>query len=92
MEQKHRADLLKIIGRIYETPSIIDEHWHTVPPLLAELTATAPQGYEGMATMISRHFNNANKFNDLKVKKFELESGLLMLKRYLQKLQTFDKR
>ncbi len=81
MEQEHRADLLKVMGRIYETPSIMDEYWHTVPPLLAELTATAPQGLEGLATMITLHFNNAAKFNDLKVKKFELESGLLTRKR-----------
>ena len=37
MEQEHRADLLKVIGRVYETPSVMDEHWHVIPQLLTEL-------------------------------------------------------
>jgi len=89
MEQAHRIDLLDIMSRIYQKPQSLDEHWDTVSPLLAELSDTAPEGLEGMASMICTHLNNAVKFNDEKVKKFELESGLIKLQSYLQKLNTF---
>lgn len=71
---------------IYDTPSEIEKHWQVATPLLAELTASSPQGLEGMATMICTHFNNALKFKDVKVQKFELESGLIKLKTYFQRL------
>ncbi|WP_077342355.1 hypothetical protein [Pseudocolwellia agarivorans] len=89
MKQNHRLDLINIMATIHETPSIINDHWDTVAPLLEELVTTAPEGLEGMATMICTHFNNALKFKDLKVVKFELESGLIKLNRYLQKLNAF---
>lgn len=91
MEQQSRLDLLKVMGTIFEDLSTLDVHWAVVPPLLAELTATSPQGLEGMASMISTHFINAEKFNDEKIKKFELESGLIKLKTYFQKLNAFEK-
>lgn len=91
MEQKHRLNLLEIMATIYETPSVIDEHWEAVTPLLAELIATSPQGFEGVAIMINTHFTNAVKFKDVKVQKFELESGLIKLRAYFQKLNVFDK-
>lgn len=86
MEQKERTELFNIMCTIYETPSVIDEYWETVSPLLVELTATSPEGFKGLTTMICTHFNNAIKFKDEKVKKFELESGLIKLKLYFQKL------
>jgi len=45
--------------------------------LLDELSETAPEGLEGMASMICTHLNNAVKFNDEKVNKFELATLLL---------------
>ncbi|XPF94953.1 hypothetical protein ACM9HF_02770 [Colwellia sp. RE-S-Sl-9] len=89
MQQNHRLTLIQIMATIHETPSIIHEHWETVSPLLVELIDTAPEGLEGMAAMICTHFNNAIKFKDLKVVKFELESGLIKLNRYFQKLNAF---
>jgi hypothetical protein len=91
MKQKHRLDLINIMATIHETPSIINEQWDTVTPLLEELTTTAPEGLEGVAAMICTHFNNAIKFKDLKVIKFEVESGLIKLNRYFQKLNAFEK-
>lgn len=91
MEQQHRLDLINIMATIHETPSIINDHWESVSPLLEELTTTAPAGLEGVVAMICTHFNNALKFNDLKVIKFELESGLIKLNRYLQKLNMTKK-
>ena len=91
MEQQHRADLLKMMGTFYETPNDISEHWGTVSPLLTELVETSPEGLEGMAAMICKHFTNAEKFKDSKVKKFELESGLIKLTSYFQKLNAFQK-
>ncbi len=91
MEQQHRLDLINIMATIHETPSVINDHWDTVSPLLEELTATAPEGLEGMVAMICLHFNNAIKFKDLKVIKFEVESGLIKLNRYFQKLNAFKK-
>ena len=85
MEQKNRLDLLYIMYKVYETPSVINEQWDVVSPLLAELTSTCPEGFEGMVTMINTHFTNATKFKDVKVQKFELESGLIKLKAYFQK-------
>lgn len=92
MEQQHRTDLLKVMGILYETPSAIDEHWVTVSPLLVELTETSPHGLEGMAMMICKHFTNAAKFKDIKVQKFELESGLIKLSAYFHKLSSFERR
>ncbi len=89
MEQQHRLDLINIMATIHETPSIINEQWASASPLLEELSTTAPEGLEGIVAMICTHFNNANKFNDVKVIKFELESGLIKLNRYFQKLNAF---
>lgn len=91
MEQKSRVDLLEIMYKLYEKPSEIVEHWENVTPLLAELTATAPLGFEGMAMMISNHLTNATQFKDSKVQKFELESGLKKLHLYFRKLNSFEK-
>jgi len=85
MEQKQRLAFLDIVYAIYDEPSLITEQWEVVSPLLAELTATCPEGFEGMVTMINTHFTNAVKFKDVKVQKFELESGLIKLKAYFQK-------
>ncbi|XQW83460.1 hypothetical protein ACOYR1_09860 [Thalassotalea piscium] len=86
MEQQNRLALVNIINTLYETPSIIEEQWHSVTPLLTELMATSPEGFEGMAKMINKHFTNATKFSDVNIQKFELESGLLKLNTYFQKL------
>ncbi|WP_426357545.1 hypothetical protein ACPUVO_13930 [Pseudocolwellia sp. HL-MZ19] len=91
MEQKNRLELINIMATIHESPSVIHDYWDTVTPLLEELSTTAPEGLEGMAAMICTHFNNAIKFKDLKVIKFELESGLIKLNRYFQKLNSFKK-
>ncbi|WP_028865909.1 hypothetical protein [Psychromonas aquimarina] len=88
MEQKKCLELLNIMSTIYETPDVMDEYWEQVTPLLKALTAAAPQGLEGTAMMISTHFTNAAKFKDVKVQKFELESGLIKLKTYFQKLNS----
>ena len=85
MEQKTRLEFLEIIYTIYDKPVLINEQWDIVSPLLAELTSTCPEGFEGMVTMINTHFTNAVKFKDVKVQKFEIESGLLKLKAYFKK-------
>ena len=85
MEQKQRLAFLDIVYAIYDEPSLITEQWEVVSPLLAELTSTCPEGFEGMVTMINTHFTNAVKFKDEKVQKFEIESGLLKLKAYFKK-------
>ena len=85
MEQKKRLALLDIVYAIYDEPSLITDQWEVVSPLLAELTSTCPEGFEGMVTMINTHFTNAVKFKNVKVQKFELESGLIKLKAYFQK-------
>lgn len=88
MKQQNRLALIELMGIIHESPSTLNEQWGNATPLLEELTATVPEGLEGMVTMICAHFNNALKFNDLKVVKFELESGLIKLNRYFQKLNV----
>ncbi|GAA6171755.1 hypothetical protein NBRC116592_14250 [Colwellia sp. KU-HH00111] len=88
MEAQHRRELLDLMEFIYKTPSAIEEHWPKVSDLLIELADTSPQGFEGMATMICKHFNNAAKFKNVSVQKFELESGLIKLSSYFQKVKT----
>ena len=85
MDQKKRLEFIELIHTIYDEPALITEKWDVVSPLLAELTATSPEGFEGMVTMINTHFTNAVKFKDEKVQKFELESGFIKLKAYFKK-------
>ena len=85
MEQEKRLKFIEIIYTLYDKPALINEQWEVVSPLLAELTSTCPEGFEGLVTMINTHFTNAVKFKDVKVQKFELESGLIKLKAYFQK-------
>ncbi|WP_159819908.1 hypothetical protein [Colwellia sp. 20A7] len=91
MDQKQRLELINIMHELYQTPTTIEEQWHRVTPLLTEFNATIGQGLEGMASMINKHFTNAEKFKDSKVQKFELESGLIKLNMYFKKLDTFEK-
>ncbi|CAM4253698.1 hypothetical protein [Pseudoalteromonas ostreae] len=86
MEQQHQQTLTNLVYDIYEDPTKIDEHQELIQPLLSDLIATAPVGFEGMATMINTHISNGFKFKNPKIQKFELESGLLKLKTYFQKI------
>lgn len=86
MEQKKQNTLTNLVYDIYETPTLIEEHRPLIQPLLIDLLATAPDGFEGMATMINTHISNGFKFKNPKIQKFELESGLLKLKTYFQKI------
>ena len=86
MEQQHQQTLTNLVHDIYEDPTKIEEHQELIQPLLSDLVATAPAGFEGMATMINTHISNGFKFKNPKIQKFEIESGLLKLKTYLQKI------
>ncbi|MBE0359263.1 hypothetical protein [Pseudoalteromonas aliena] len=86
MEQQNQQTLTNLVYDIYEDPSLIEDHQVLIQPLLSDLVAKAPEGFEGMATMINTHISNGFKFKNPKIQKFELESGLLKLKTYLQKV------
>ncbi|BED90897.1 hypothetical protein PspMM1_33650 [Pseudoalteromonas sp. MM1] len=86
MEQQNQQTLTNLVYDIYENPTLIEEHQVLINPLLSDLVATAPAGLEGMATMINTHISNGFKFKNPKIQKFELESGLLKLKTYFQKI------
>ena len=86
MEQQHQQTLTNLVYDIYEEPTKIEEHQELIQLLLSDLVATAPAGFEGIATMINTHISNGFKFKNPKIQKFELESGLLKLKTYLQKI------
>ena len=88
MAQDKNLKLLEIMHLMHNDPTEIETQWEIALPLLNELVDTAPDGFEGMVNMINTHFNNALKFNSVKVQQFELESGLIKLKAYLQKLST----
>jgi len=88
MAQDKNLELLEVMHSIQEDPTEIETQWDIALPLLNELVDNAPDGFEGMVNMINTHFNNALKFNNVKVQQFELESGLIKLKVYLQKLST----
>jgi len=90
MTQEKNLKLLEIMHSIYNEPAEIETQWKIALPLLNELVDTAPDGFEGMVNMISKHFNNAIKFKSVKVQQFELESGLIKLKAYLQKLRALE--
>ncbi|MGV2871624.1 hypothetical protein [Colwellia sp. E150_009] len=91
MEQKQRIALSNIMSELYQKPEMIEEQWHIVSPMLTELIDTTPQGFEGVTSMINKHFTNAAKFSDVKIQKFELESGLIKLNVYFQKLNAFKR-
>ena len=86
MEQQNQQTLTNLVYDIYENPTLIEEHQVLIMPLLGDLVASAPAGFEGMATMINTHISNGFKFKNPKIQKFELESGLLKLKTYFQKI------
>jgi len=86
MEQQNQQTLTNLVYDIYENPTLIEEHQVLIKPLLSDLVATAPAGFEGMAAMINTHISNGFKFKNPKIQKFELESGLLKLKTYFQKI------
>jgi len=86
MEQQSQQSLTNLVYDIYEDPTLIEEHQVLINPLLSDLVATAPAGFEGMAMMINTHISNGFKFKNPKIQKFELESGLLKLKTYFQKI------
>ena len=86
MEQQSQQTLTNLVYDIYEDPTLIEEYKMFIKPLLSDLVATAPAGFEGMATMINTHIYNGFKFKNPKIQKFELESGLLKLKTYFQKI------
>ncbi|MBH0079371.1 hypothetical protein [Pseudoalteromonas sp. NZS11] len=86
MEQQSQQTLTNLVYDIYEDPTLIEEHQVLINPLLSDLVATAPAGFEGMAAMINTHISNGFKFKNPKIQKFELESGLLKLKTYFQKI------
>lgn len=88
MTQEKNLKLLEIMHLMHNDPTEIEAQWEIVLPLLNELVDTSPDGFEGTVNMINTHFNNAIKFNNVKVQQFELESGLIKLKTYLQKLNT----
>ena len=85
MEQQSQQTLTNLVYDIYEDPALIEEHQVLINPL-CDLVASAPAGFEGMATMINTHISNGFKFKNPKIQKFELESGLLKLKTYFQKI------
>lgn len=91
MEQKQRIALSNIMSELYQKPEMIEEQWHIVTPMLTELIDTTPQGFEGVTSMINKHFTHAAKFSDVKIQKFELESGLIKLNVYFQKLNAFKR-
>ena len=86
MEQQNQQTLTNLVYDIYEDPTKIEEHQVLIQPLLSDLVSNAPAGFEGMATMINTHISNGFKFKNPKIQKFELESGLLKLKTYFQKI------
>lgn len=88
MEQQQRLAFSNIMAELYQKPETIKDQWHIVSPLLTELLETTPVGFEGITTMINRHFTNATKYNDVKIQKFELESGLIKLNMYFHKLNA----
>lgn len=88
MDQKQRIAISSIMTELYQKPEMIKEQWHIVSPLLTELLDTTPQGFEGVTSMINQHFSNAARFSDVKIQKFELESGLIKLNMYFHKLNT----
>ena len=86
MEQQHQQTLTQLVNDVYNKPDLIEEHQVLIQPLLKDLVASAPAGFEGMATMIHSHFVNGLKSTNPNIQKFELESGLLKLKTYFQKI------
>ena len=86
MEQQHQQTLTQLVNDVYNKPDLIEEHQPLIEPLLKDLVAFAPAGFEGMATMIHSHFANGLKSTNPNIQKFELESGLLKLKTYFQKI------
>ncbi|MBB1392199.1 hypothetical protein [Pseudoalteromonas sp. SG44-4] len=86
MEQQNQQTLTNLVYDNYEDLALIEDHQVLIQPLLSDLVATAPEGFEGMATMINTHISNGFKFKNPKIQKFELESGLLKLKTYFQKV------
>ncbi len=79
MEQQHQQTLTQLVNDVYNKPDLIED-------LLKDLLASAPAGFEGMATMIHSHFVNGLKSTNPNIQKFELESGLLKLKPYFQRI------
>lgn len=86
MEQQHQQTLTQLVNEVYNKPDLIEEHQPLIEPLLTDLVASAPSGFEGMAAMINTHISNGFKFKNPKIQQFELESGLLKLKTYFQKI------
>ena len=58
MEQQSQQTLTNLVYDIYEDPALIEEHQVLINPLLSDLVATAPAGFEGMATMINTHISS----------------------------------
>ena len=90
MTQEKNLKLLEIMRLIHKEPTEIEAQWGIALPLLNELVDAAPDGFKGMVSMINTHFNNAIKFKNLKVQQFELESGLIKLNGYLQKVNALQ--
>ncbi|MEZ7276545.1 hypothetical protein LY624_20875 [Pseudoalteromonas sp. N1230-9] len=86
MEQQHQQTLTQLVNDVYNKPDLIEEHQPLIEPLLTDLVSNAPSGFEGMAAMINTHISNGFKFKNPKIQQFELESGLLKLKTYFQKI------
>ena len=86
MEQQHQQTLTQLVNDVYNKPDLIEEHQPLIEPLLTDLVASAPLGFEGMAAMINTHISNGFKFKNPKIQQFELESGVLKLKTYFQKI------
>ena len=91
MNDENRVKLLNMMDSVYQTPSTLEQYIDDIPPLLAELVSTAPEGLQGMAKMIGVHFSHAIKLKDAKVQHFELESGLIKYQTYLRKLSHINR-
>ena len=85
MEEIKQKSLIDLVNEIYQDLTLIEEHQKLIEPMLTELVADAPEGFEGMATMINTHISNSFKFKSPNVQKFEIESGLMKLNTYVKK-------
>ena len=90
MEHQNRKALLKSLEQVFEKPELIEEHWEVISTHLKELIETAPEGLEGVAQIINNHLSKVPHFQSSKIQKFELESGMLKLKTYFQRLNAFE--
>jgi hypothetical protein len=87
MEEIKQKSLIDLVNEVYQDVTLMEEHQKLIEPMLTELVANAPDGFEGMATMINTHISNSFKFKSPNVQKFEIESGLIKLKMYIKKTE-----